>query len=222
MSAEELDKKIHKTQKSTKTLIKHLTPVHHLMRQRSRWYYKWHLRSYYRLCHFLLMGIFIFVVSFQLVRAFSSSAQPFNNNPSVNQEENYNPEKEKEEIRKVILAYYQGYIDQNPEKITACTTEPLSTWEKEQAKSFKAHDRNLKPQGDVTITLKDIDIPIENYNLDIQNAEVKVKRIIEIKNSQRLGESSNLETKMKLKKTEDGSWKIYDRTYCDMWVSIVY
>jgi len=131
----------------------------------------------------------------------------------------YNPELEKQAIQKTILDYYQGYIDQNPQEIIAQTVEPLSTWEKQQAERFKTQDRNITKSGE--ITLKDINIDIPDYNLDVDHALVTTSRIMEIKTPEGLGESSNLEIKMKLKKI-DGKWKIYDRMYYDMWVSDVY
>ena len=55
---EEIDNKIVLIQDSTKTLIPQFAPLHHFFRQKSKWYYNWHLRPYASKMHWGILSIY--------------------------------------------------------------------------------------------------------------------------------------------------------------------
>ena len=62
---EEIDNKIVLIQDSTKTLIPQFAPLHHFFRQKSKWYYNWHLKPNASKIHWsaLVVYVVIFIVS---------------------------------------------------------------------------------------------------------------------------------------------------------------
>lgn len=59
MTMEELEKEIHKIQKSTKTLLRFFNPLHNKLRIKFNWYYRWHLHPYRHHFHYSALGVFI-------------------------------------------------------------------------------------------------------------------------------------------------------------------
>lgn len=59
---ENIDQKIILIQKSTKTTVPQLRPLHDTLRQRYKWYYNWHLSPYSRATHFLVLGVYFLAI----------------------------------------------------------------------------------------------------------------------------------------------------------------
>lgn len=151
---------------------------------------------------------------FRLNFDFSNLLGLFIKTPAYSEE--YNPEKEAEEVKNLILAFYQGYQELNPEKLSQITEEPLSVWEKHHSENLKNQEKNYKQPK---ISLSDLNFEFLNFKAD--EGEVVVKR----KNLQvimpfKFGETSQGEMRFKVKKIN--GWKIVDRTYNSLWVSTVY
>lgn len=58
-----LDRELIKLQKSTRTTVPALLPLHDIMRQKYRWYYNWHLWGMAKYFHSLLLIAFLFFIS---------------------------------------------------------------------------------------------------------------------------------------------------------------
>lgn len=54
---EDLEQEMHRLQRSTKTLFRFFAPLHNLLRHRSGWYYRWHLRPYHRHVHYSALTV---------------------------------------------------------------------------------------------------------------------------------------------------------------------
>lgn len=61
---ERIDDRIVAIQRSTRTLMPSLAPLHNLLRMRWRWYYHWHLRRGVSLIHYVFLAIYIIFVVF--------------------------------------------------------------------------------------------------------------------------------------------------------------
>ena len=55
--ASEIDERIIELQKSTRTLVPAMIPVHNWLRMKIRWYYKWHLKPYSKGVHWVVLGV---------------------------------------------------------------------------------------------------------------------------------------------------------------------
>jgi len=61
--ASRIDEKILLLQKSTKVLIPQFSFFHNFLRMKYRWYYHWHLRKNSQVIHYVILTIFIILVS---------------------------------------------------------------------------------------------------------------------------------------------------------------
>lgn len=59
---EVLDRKILLIQKSTQTTFSSLRLLHDILRQKYKWYYNWHLWSYSKMVHFLVLGAYLLAI----------------------------------------------------------------------------------------------------------------------------------------------------------------
>ena len=57
-----LDKELVKLQKSTRTTVPALLPLHDILRQRYRWYYNWHLWRPAKYLHGLILAVFLLAI----------------------------------------------------------------------------------------------------------------------------------------------------------------
>jgi len=70
----ELDKEIHRIQKSTRTLFRRFSRAHNHLRMKYSWYYSWHLKPYHRHVHYSTLAFFsIAAVATVLMSMFSFS-----------------------------------------------------------------------------------------------------------------------------------------------------
>ena len=61
-----IDQRITLIQKSTKTTVPQLRPLHDTLRQRYKWYYNWHLQPYAKTLHVLILLFYVFSLGFTL------------------------------------------------------------------------------------------------------------------------------------------------------------
>ena len=63
----ELDEKIVLVQNSTRTLIPQLSPLHNYLRQKSPWYYKWHLKPFAKFVHWFALLLYLTALPFLIL-----------------------------------------------------------------------------------------------------------------------------------------------------------
>ena len=133
------------------------------------------------------------------------------------QKENYDPEKDKENAKKVILKFYHAYQELSPRKIISLTEEPLSFWEITHCQNLEKQDQGYNEKN---ISLDDLSFVFKEFNNN--EAEINVTRlnVLEVPMPFKFGETTQGDMSFKLKK--DGNWKIVNRTYNTLWVSEVY
>ena len=136
---------------------------------------------------------------------------------SGQQNENYEPEKEKENIRTIIVDFYDTYQKLDSEKLVSLTNGPLSLWEKNHISVIKEQDQGY---NQAIISLSNLNFEFKNYNANDTEISVTRLNILETPMPFKFGETTQGIMKFKLKK--ENSWKIVDRTYNSLWVSEVY
>lgn len=72
---DELEKEIHRIQKSTKTFFKFFGPLHNKLRMKFRWYYKWHLHPYHRHVHYSALAVISIIAISACLIVFSSGSK---------------------------------------------------------------------------------------------------------------------------------------------------
>jgi hypothetical protein len=131
--------------------------------------------------------------------------------------ENYNPEKDKENAKKVILDFYHAYQELAPKKIISLTEEPLTYWETTHCENLREQDIGY---NEPDISLNDLSFDFKNINSN--EAEIVVKRlnVLEVTMPFKFGETTQGDMSFELRK--GNGWRITNRTYISLWVSRVY
>lgn len=136
---------------------------------------------------------------------------------SPQKEEIYDPGKEEENAKKVILDFYHAYQDLSPGKIISLTEEPLTSWEVIHCENLRKQDEGYDEEY---ISLNNLSFELNKFNS--AEAEINVKRlnVSKIQMPAKFGETTQGEMGFKLSK--ESGWKIINRTYNSIWVSGVY
>jgi hypothetical protein len=136
---------------------------------------------------------------------------------SPGKEENYDPQKDEENAKKVILDFYHAYQGLSPEKIISLTKEPLTSWELIHCENLRKQDAGYDERY---ISLDNLSFEFNKFNSN--EAEINVKRlnVLKIQMPAKFGETTQGEMGFKLSK--ESGWKIINRTYNSLWVSGVY
>lgn len=130
---------------------------------------------------------------------------------------NYSPEKDKENVKRVILDFYHAYQKLSPEKIIFLTKEPLTTWEITQCENLKQQNKGYDEKY---VSLDNLSFEFKTFN--INEAEITVKRlnVLKVPMPFKFGETTQGDMSFRLRKEND--WKIINRTYNTLWVSTVF
>jgi len=133
------------------------------------------------------------------------------------QKEVYDPAKDDENAKKVILDFYHAYQDLSPGKIISLTKEPLTSWEMIHCENLRKQDEGYDEKY---ISLDSMSFELNKFNSN--EAEINVKRldVSKIQMPAKFGETTQGEMGFKLSK--ESGWKIINRTYNSVWVSGVY
>ena len=136
---------------------------------------------------------------------------------SPQKEEIYDPAKDEEYAKKVILDFYHAYQELSPGKIISLTKEPLTSWEMIHCENLRKQDEGYDEKY---ISLDDMSFEFKTFNSN--EAEINVKRlnVSKIQMPAKFGETTQGEMGFKLSK--ESRWKIINRTYNSIWVSGVY
>ena len=132
-------------------------------------------------------------------------------------EKNYDPEKEKENAKKVILGFYHAYQEFSLEKIISLTKEPLTFWEVTHCENLGQQDKDY---NEPNISMASLVFEFKKFNNNEAEVDVKRLNVLEVPMPYKFGETAQGDMSFRLRKEND--WKIINRTYNNLWVSGVY
>ena len=130
---------------------------------------------------------------------------------------NYDPEKDKASVKKLILDFYHAYQELSPKNVIEMTEEPLTYWETTHCETLREQDKGY---NEPLISLSDLFFDFKSINSSVAEVGVKRLNVLEVTMPFKFGETTQGDISFDLRK--ENKWKIINRTYNSLWVSDVY